>query len=164
MSSFWLKLITNFRAILDGEGYFDVRDENENWIRLEAKKGDLLVMPAGIYHRHGLSNRFSSWSQEEPSDPKKIHSNTYGLHQSNTAFYWQSYLDGYISRYWWSRYCKHESEEKLLVPTKGSQKSENVLPWYGWSSNRTADVKAAIPSTIWKGWELSHKKFIVSSL
>ena len=41
----------NFRAILDGEGYFDVRDENENWIRLEAKKGDLLVMPAGIYHR-----------------------------------------------------------------------------------------------------------------
>ena len=39
------------RFILDGEGYFDVRDKGERWVRLAMEKGDLAVLPAGIYHR-----------------------------------------------------------------------------------------------------------------
>jgi 1,2-dihydroxy-3-keto-5-methylthiopentene dioxygenase len=39
------------RYILDGSGFFDVRDKNDAWVRIKLDKYDLMIMPAGIYHR-----------------------------------------------------------------------------------------------------------------
>jgi 1,2-dihydroxy-3-keto-5-methylthiopentene dioxygenase len=39
------------RYILDGGGFFDVRGEGDDWVRIKLEKGDLMIMPAGIYHR-----------------------------------------------------------------------------------------------------------------
>ncbi|KAI9855233.1 MAG: 1,2-dihydroxy-3-keto-5-methylthiopentene dioxygenase [Vezdaea acicularis] len=39
------------RWIRDGEGFFDVRSEGDDWVRIRLVKHDLIILPAGIYHR-----------------------------------------------------------------------------------------------------------------
>jgi len=62
------------RYILDGGGYFDVRDKEDAWVRIKLDKYDLMIMPAGIYHRFttdmnnvSVWRRRSDWSTSDNS-------------------------------------------------------------------------------------------------
>ena len=39
------------RYILDGQGFFDVRSDQDQWVRIRLEKDDMIILPAGIYHR-----------------------------------------------------------------------------------------------------------------
>lgn len=45
------------RFVVEGEGVFDIRGADERWIRVEVEAGDLIVVPAGLYHRFFLTER-----------------------------------------------------------------------------------------------------------
>jgi 1,2-dihydroxy-3-keto-5-methylthiopentene dioxygenase len=42
------------RYMLDGGGYFDVRDLEDRWVRIWTRRGAMIVIPEGIYHRFTL--------------------------------------------------------------------------------------------------------------
>ena len=44
------------RFVVDGEGIFDVRDSNDQWVRIEVDAGDLIIIPANKYHRFYLTS------------------------------------------------------------------------------------------------------------
>jgi 1,2-dihydroxy-3-keto-5-methylthiopentene dioxygenase len=44
------------RFVVEGEGIFDVRDKSDRWVRIFVEEGDLIIIPAKMYHRFLLTS------------------------------------------------------------------------------------------------------------
>lgn len=45
------------RFVVEGAGIFDVRSEDDRWIRIEVGEGDILLIPANTWHRFYLTEQ-----------------------------------------------------------------------------------------------------------
>jgi len=52
------------RLVLDGSGYFDIREETDKWVRICVEKGDLITLPAGSYHRFTTDDKVNTKSTQ----------------------------------------------------------------------------------------------------
>lgn len=81
------------RYIIDGTGFFDVRNKNDKWIRLLVEKNDMLILPAGIYHRFTLTNsKFIKALRLFKDEPKWIALNR-NEDQTDSNKYRKQYID-----------------------------------------------------------------------
>jgi len=59
------------RYFAQGEGYFDVRNDKGEWVRILCQPGDVITLPSGIYHRFTTTSTDSvvlvRLFKEEPS-------------------------------------------------------------------------------------------------
>ncbi|KAF2790070.1 Acireductone dioxygenase [Melanomma pulvis-pyrius CBS 109.77] len=79
------------RYILDGGGFFDVRSEGDDWVRIKLEKHDLMIMPAGIYHRFTTDTQnYTKAMRLFKEDPKWTPLNRSGETDQNQ--YRQEYL------------------------------------------------------------------------
>jgi 1,2-dihydroxy-3-keto-5-methylthiopentene dioxygenase len=44
------------RFVLEGEGLFDIRSNDDRWMRVRVGPGDLIIVPAGKHHRFMLTD------------------------------------------------------------------------------------------------------------
>jgi 1,2-dihydroxy-3-keto-5-methylthiopentene dioxygenase len=44
------------RFVLEGEGLFDIRSNDDHWMRVRVEQGDLIVVPRGRHHRFLLTD------------------------------------------------------------------------------------------------------------
>ena len=45
------------RFVVEGDGIFDVRNANDEWVRIEVTEGDIIVIPANTHHRFYLGEQ-----------------------------------------------------------------------------------------------------------
>ncbi|KAH9815556.1 Acireductone dioxygenase ARD family [Melampsora americana] len=85
------------RWIIDGTGYFDVRDKSdEHWIRIQVSKGDLLVLPPGIYHRFTVDTKdYIKAMRLFKDEPKWVPYNRNNETEKNP--YRQAYVDAFVT-------------------------------------------------------------------
>ncbi|KAH9840553.1 Acireductone dioxygenase ARD family [Rhodofomes roseus] len=75
------------RYIIEGGGYFDVRESpTDSWIRLHLGSGDMIVLPAGIYHRFGLDTNMRSRTMRLFKDEPKWIAHYRGEHTDTNPF------------------------------------------------------------------------------
>ena len=69
------------RYVLSGAGYFDIRNKKDQWVRIHTCKGDMIVLPAGSYHRFILdSTNYIKAMRLFKEDPSVRNINCSGLH------------------------------------------------------------------------------------
>jgi len=97
---FWVEhshAAKTIRYIIDGTGYFDLRDVNDEWVRIPVSAGDWFEWPAGINHRFSVDDEASLQAMrlyKGTTSPEWTNSPRSEVAGNNTAR--SNYVDTYL--------------------------------------------------------------------
>jgi len=89
----------SIRYILNGTGFFDIRDLNDEWVRFKVSTGDFMQFPAGLCHRFSVDEKkyIHVMRFNEVASPKwvsNLRSENNSTNNNNRKQYVKEYLCG----------------------------------------------------------------------
>jgi len=137
--SFWKEHFhdgSSIRYILNGTGFFDIRDLNDEWVRFKVSTGDFMQFPAGLSHRFSVDEKkyIHVMRFNEVASPIWV-SNSRSENNSTNNVHRKQYVDEYL--------CGHDPDLTAVIAEERHVAKSSKTKIGKVNKNKTVALKVA---------------------
>merc|ERR1712238_276552 len=127
---------SSIRYILNGTGFFDIRDLNDEWVRFKVSTGDFMQFPAGLSHRFSVDEKkyIHVMRFNEVASPIWV-SNSRSENNSTNNVHRKQYVDEYL--------CGHDPDLTAVIAEERHVAKSSKTKIGKVNKNKTVALKVA---------------------